>query len=77
MASTVDVSVTSADGVGVHRALHTGFEPLRVGAVVLFVGLLIARMTVAVRTARGVGRGDLLIKTPGGLVTGVKQGVST
>jgi C4-dicarboxylate transporter/malic acid transport protein len=43
-------------------ALRTGFQPFRIGAVVLFLGLLGAWTTVAARTARGVAGGHLLRK---------------
>jgi C4-dicarboxylate transporter/malic acid transport protein len=54
-------------------ALRTGFEPLRIGAIVLFLGLLGAWTTVAARTAHGAARGHLLRKPdPGLLPTGHK-----
>jgi hypothetical protein len=42
-------------------ALHTGSNLFRVAAVVFYLGLVAAWITVAVRTARGSLRGTLFL----------------
>ena len=56
----VGTCVTGTSGL----ALHTGADLFRWTAAAFFVGLLVAWVTVATRTAHGAARGDLLRPSP-------------
>jgi C4-dicarboxylate transporter/malic acid transport protein len=56
----VGTCVTGTTGL----ALATGSDMLRVAATVFFAGLVIAWLTVAIRTTRGAARGSIFIPAP-------------
>jgi tellurite resistance protein TehA-like permease len=62
----VGTCVTGASGL----ALHTGSSAFRFAAVIGYAGLLIAWVTVAVRTAKGSLRGTLFAGQPNAGATG-------
>jgi tellurite resistance protein TehA-like permease len=56
-------------------ALHTGADLFRIGAVILYIGLVGAWLTVAARTGRGLIEGGLLVSGPtaAGSTTSARQ----